>query len=142
MTTEKLPPIVISHSQIKSITCEGLVYVDSEGVEHNINFEDCYQNYLKKRLNKEAVMKSNPHMTEEDFEKYSVRIQDGRFKCVADRNVLGLRFRDGKSESALPYFRFYTVPPTLIEFQNSDPKWGDVRTKLEGECRWKTFDLG
>ncbi|MEQ8674688.1 MAG: hypothetical protein RLP44_10200 [Aggregatilineales bacterium] len=142
MTTEKLPPIVISHSQIKSITCEGLVYVDSDGGEHIVNFEDCYQNYLARRLSDEAFeyfLKHNPGMLDGDFEKYSARVK--KFKCVADRNVLGLRFRDGKSESALPYFRFYTVPPTIIEFSTQGIKLGEVRTKLESECGWRTFDL-
>ena len=142
MTTEKLPPIVISHSQIKSITCEGLVYLDSDGGEHIVNFEDCYQNYLARRLSDEAFesfLKHNPGMLDGDFEKYSARVKDDRLRYIANRNVLGDRLIDGKQQEGLPYFEFYTSPPTIIEFQTRE-KLGEVRTKIEGECRWRTLD--
>jgi hypothetical protein len=131
---------IISSKQVKSVTQGGIVYLDKEGIEQFIDFEECYQNYLKERLSPEAIesFKTLNNETDADVPAHIERIRG--WKGIADRNVLGDGvWVDGKVQHGFPYFEFYAEPRVRIEFESKDELW-EMRNKIESDFRWRTFD--
>ena len=129
---------VIHNSQVKETRQDGIVYVDNEGNEQFIDFEVCYQNYLKRRLSPQEIesYKELNNKTDSDVPAYIDGLK--KWRRIADRNILGDGI--GNGEYGSPYFEFYTQPRVRIEFENQDKLW-EMRHKLEREFRWRTFDL-
>jgi hypothetical protein len=130
--------ITISNKQVKEIRHDGIVYLDDNGVEQFIDFEQCYQNYLARRLSPEAIesFKLHNNKTDADVPKHIERTK--AWKEVARRNVIGLDFVNGIR--GLPYFDFYTMPSVRIEIENED-QWQEMRHKIEHDFHWRTFDM-
>jgi len=137
--------IIISADQIKEVRQEGIVYVDYAEQEQFIDFDQCYQNYLRKRLTPEAHKRSqelNPSMPE-DYDSYCTRIR--KWKEVGLRNSIGLNFTDGEANYGLPYFEFHTIPPVRIEFDTPEKYNAFEHEFLKAawleKSQWDTFDM-
>ena len=132
--------ITISNKQVKEIRQDGIVYLDDNGVEQFIDFEQCYQNYLARYLSPEAIesYKTLNHKTDADVPEHIERTKSWRE--VAFRNAAGLAFADGIMTHVLPYFEFHTTPPVRIEFEG-DNTMGDMRYKIERKFHWRTSDV-
>jgi hypothetical protein len=132
---------IISNKMVKEIRQDGIVYLDSDGNEQFIDFEQCYQNHLKKCLSPEGIedYKRLNHKADADVADHIASMK--KWWVIADRNVLGDGVRVDKTvKYGLPYFEFYTEPRVRIEFESKDELWV-MRNKLEREYHWRTFDL-
>lgn len=132
---------IFNFRQIKTVQQNGLIYQDHNGNEVFIEFEECYQNYLKQLLSPESVesYKVLNHKTDDDIEAYIARVQSWRE--IGQRNILGESKKVGRDlERGLPYIEFYTSPLVRFEFDNEDD-YGTFRQKIEGDFHWRTSDL-
>lgn len=130
--------IVISSQQVKEVRQDGIVYIDDAGDEQFIDFELCYQNYLKQQLSPESIesYKALNNKTDDDVPEHIERTKNWR--AIADRNVLGDDFMSGANNP--PYFEFYTKPRVRIEFKNRE-RLNLMRALIESKFRWRTSDL-
>jgi len=123
-------------SRIRSITAEGLLYVDDDGREHFIDFAECYAYYVRKTTAPEyieQIKELNPQSQwdEEGINKYiQKRVA---WREVALRNVLGEPWDDG------PYIEFHTEPGIRFKFSTQE-EFYKVRYAIE-QFGWRTFDL-
>jgi len=124
---------MISSTQIRSLTSEGISYEDEHGVEQFINFSQCYQNYLERELTDERweQIKQLNRKTDNDKEAYIASVKE--WKQVAIRNVLEPPWADG------PFIEFHTKPPVRFKFASID-QFYEVRNVIENNG-WVTFDL-
>jgi hypothetical protein len=94
--------------QIQEVTAEGIRYVDDSGNEQFIDFEACYQNYVRRRTSAEhwEGFKQLNHLTDADWDDHVEWVKS--HKLVGARNILGC--------GGSPFLEFYTEPPTRFEF--------------------------
>ena len=104
---------------IKSVTKEGIEYVDELGNLQFIDFEVCYQNFLEHK-NEQQI----PYMTEE------LKRTNTVWKCVGQRNICGNP----------PYIELFTDPLTRFEFDSPDQGFYELDYRIR-KTGWKTFDL-
>lgn len=134
--------ITIHSSQIREITEKGISYVNESGSEGFIDFEECYQNYLKRWLNQDAYeefKKINPNFVK-TYEEYAERKK--KWKEIGRRNVLGSKYGYDKFtfDSDNPYFVFHTTTPTVVECEKDTDQYRIVRNGCE-KHGWRTFDM-
>src|SRR5689334_5503305 len=112
---KRVDRITISSKQVEEIRQDGIVYVDDNGVEQFIDFEQCYQNYLARHLSPEAIesYKTLNHKTDKDVPKHIEETK--RWTEVASRNAFGMEIVGGDWVQGLPFFEFYTSPLVRIE---------------------------
>ncbi|MBI5931601.1 MAG: hypothetical protein HY862_19995 [Chloroflexi bacterium] len=121
-------------TNIREVTSKGITYVDDDGQEQFIDFEACYQNYLKRF--------EDPHFRERlrQLNKLNViglRITIKRLKAwreVGARNVLGPPWDNG------PYIEFHTEPPIRFQFETREDMY-DLLLDTVRKAGWQTFDL-
>lgn len=87
--------INIQASQIQSITKRGMRYLDESGVEHFINFDDCYQELIE-IWNHPNVRKFN--MQPRHVDQYLELLENLKIK-----KVIGFLSPDGGIESIIGY---------------------------------------
>ena len=123
---------MLDGEQIRSVTTQGVIYVD-DGVEKFIDFQQCYDNYVKEFLSPErwAIHKELNNKTDKDWNEYVERIK--RWKEIGLRNVLIPPWADG------PFIEFHTEPPLRFQF-TSQEKYGEVAEAIR-DTEWQTFDL-
>lgn len=135
--------ITIHSSQIREISEKGISYLDDSGEEGFIDFENCYQNFLKRCLSLEAYEKhielnpSNHHKTYEEYVGWIKSMNE-----IGRRNVCGRQYSfddNVTSESDNPYFEFFTNPLSVVECDNQDEYW-KVRKGFE-KHGWRTQDM-
>jgi len=103
--------------KILSISEAELHFLDSDGKEQKIDFEECRKSFYK-------------HW---QGEAYLIQDED---RCVAERNSI----------ADPPYIEFYSDPPSRIEFRkglflkSSYKKMCKIRDLIES-VGWQTFDL-
>lgn len=103
--------------KILSISEAELHFLDSDGMERKIDFEECRKNFYK------------------HWQGASYIIQDDD-RCIAERNSI----------ADPPYIEFYSDPPSRIEFsgislfKSSYRKFSKKRDLIES-VGWQTFDL-
>src|SRR5262249_11111443 len=122
--------------QIKSVMAEGLLYIDDNGDEVNIDFSACYNNYLQKAISPQYIQRMkelNPTFRWDDEGVRQYIEKRTAWREVAKRNVLGPSWGDG------PYIEFYTEPPTRFNFSTAD-EYRKVSSEIERHG-WRTFDL-
>jgi hypothetical protein len=125
--------MAIDGARIQLITPEGLFYLDDEGKEQFIDFEECFQREFARFTDPHHLKKFreiNPSMTDEqlqeDFEWRKT------WKKIANRNFDPI--------DALPYIEFYTDPPIRFEFATVDA-FHRMRFFIEKNTHWRTADL-
>lgn len=91
--------------QIKMINTHGITYLDASGQEVFIDFRECYENYLKRRLSSEGWhgYQENNGQEISDWNTY--------LKTVIAWREVGWRNAEGFC------FELHTDPPTLFEFE-------------------------
>ena len=126
-------PIILDGSQIRSVTAQGITYVDDDGAEQFIDFAQCYENYVKDMLSPERweTIKRVNNKTDDFWETWVAKVK--KFKQVGQRQILTPPWADG------PFIEFYTEPPMRFKFATED-EYDSVRDALE-EGSWRTFDL-
>jgi|GEM_PF-1478558 len=124
-------PIILDGSQIRSVTAQGIAYIDDSGAEQFIDFAQCYESYFeefkKPRLTPEAWerYKARNPASPQDWASYVERMK--RFKGVGARNI------------SAQFIVFYTEPRIRFNFATQD-EWWTVRLGIE-KARWRTIDL-
>jgi hypothetical protein len=98
--------------EITSITPNGIHYADEAGNPQFLDFETCYQNFLRA-----------------EQKRIGARFTD-EVRAVYEKNKnVGIRFDNGNP----PSIAFYTVPPTTFKFPTLDSIWDVVyRVKKAG----------
>lgn len=126
-------PIILDGSRIRSVTAQGITYVDDDGAELFIDFAQCYENYLKDMLSperRETIMRVN-NMTDDDWDAWFEKVK--KFKQVGRRQPMSPPWADG------PFIDFHTEPP--IRFQlSSIGEYVDLSEMRN--AGWRLFDLG
>ncbi|MFD7522615.1 hypothetical protein [Paenibacillus chitinolyticus] len=109
---------------IETLTVDGLVYNDENGINKRIDFKQCHENWVQYRRRTENL---TDEMTDE------VRKTDF---CIGQRDFT----------ASPPYIEFFTKPFTRIEFEiSADEK--DLQIELSRWKReivsagWTTIDL-
>ena len=107
-------------------TKSGLYFVDESREKHFINFAECRENWTAHRIASDEF----PNFDQEVAQNY-------KGNCVADRDAF----------AQSPYFKFYTVPPTFIEFPRrrffSRHRQHFLKLQLDIlNAGWTTYDLG
>ena len=132
----------INASQIREISAKGITYIDDDGSEGFIDFEVCYQNFLKPRLSQEAynqhkaINPVNHFKTYDEYVDWNMSLkQIGRRNVDGNKN--GLLTSDPKSGN--PYFVFFTEPPIAIECDTQNEYWR-VRRGFQ-QYGWYTQDM-
>ncbi|MEO8394473.1 MAG: hypothetical protein ABI700_15880 [Chloroflexota bacterium] len=117
---------------IRRVTAQGIIYVD-DGVEKFIDFQQCYDNYVKDRLSQERWTKHKTlnNQTDADWDQYVERTKN--WKEVGRRNVLTPPWADG------PFIEFYTEPLLRFKFASHE-KYSEVDDAIH-HAEWRTFDL-
>ena len=112
---------------IRSVTAQGIVYVDDTGVEQFIDFLQCYENFVERHLSPEswASHKELNHKTDEDWDEYVEWVKGT--KAIGARDI-GELFID-----------FYTEPRIRFQFATQD-EWWLIRRSTR-KAGWHTFDL-
>jgi hypothetical protein len=104
---------------IKSITPNGLNYIDEAGIDKFVDFKECNENWIQYR-------KRSENLNDEKVE--SIRRND---KCVGQRDIC-----------ARPHFiEFFTRPFTRFEFEDAAE---ETFVQLKNDiisAGWSTFDL-
>ena len=129
---------VYSFSNIVEINKEGLIYIDMNGSERFIDFNECRRNWVK------HVNESGNYITWEG--KLYRNISEDNTNCVGQRDWF----------SDKPYIEFFTNPVIRFEIIPKRKVWDNfnkywkhryygeflrVHMKIN-ECGWSTFDLG
>jgi hypothetical protein len=130
----------INAKQIRKISAEGITYTDDDSSEGFIDFEECYQNYLKEKLSSE-YLKYFQEINSFSDENMLEEIEHLKaWKEIGQRNILGGSWgyhTDVKTEK--PYFLLHQQPPTAIECDDE----GEFM-RVGGEFAkhgWHTFDI-
>ena len=132
----------INASQIREISPKGITYTEEDDSEGFIDFEMCFQNFLKPRLSQEAYnehMALNPTNYYKTYDEYVEKTM--KSPEVGRRNVGGNKDGYFKEDpkSGKPYFVFYDEPQIAIEFEDSN-ELAKVRRMMR-EHNWYTFDV-
>jgi hypothetical protein len=147
--------MAIDGARIQRITKEGLFYLDDEGKETFIDFEECYKRKLAEFMQPENLKRHQEinHMNDEQLEQSIQRRKETQY--VAAKNSLG----DPLGTAA--YIEFYTDPPMRFEFEAKADKGGEIVWQIEflaplppnsatkeeleaffaGETGWRVYDL-
>ncbi len=104
--------------KVESIFDEGLEYIDDSGNKQWIDFNACYNEYLRQR---EAL-----------GELYTAerREIDKKWRRIGNRDL----------SASPPFIEFFTQPVTRFNF-DSDDEFHKVRFQIK-KAGWRTFDLG
>ncbi len=118
----------------------GFSYIEVNDNLQRVDFAECYQNYLTKRLSQEAYelhRKANPTLAF-SYEKYAARVKS--WTEVGARNILGgaSNWWGMHVEEGSPWMLFYTDIPTLLIFPGGEA-FEETRIKIHRQ--WSTFDL-
>ena len=105
--------------EIRSVTTEGVEFVDELGNTQFIDFSMCYQNYLKREIRAQI-----PYVTEGQKRPNTI------LKYVGQRDVCGNP----------PYIELFTDPLTRFEFNSSDQGFYEFEQRIR-RAGWKTLDL-
>ncbi len=132
---------LVQYDQVQDVNANGLTYTDDDGNEHVVDFEKCYQNYLKPRLTQEEYqrfLKLNPNLRQA-YKQYCKRVAS--WKEVAWRNAFGdsNRYKDYEIEEGTPWLLFHTDPPTLIRFPDHQAFY-DLQARVQTGHIWHTWD--
>ncbi|SDP30588.1 hypothetical protein SAMN04487897_1742 [Paenibacillus sp. yr247] len=105
---------------IRSISSDGIKYIDENGIEKYVDFIECNENWINYRKRKE-------NLSDERIE--SVR---GKDKCIGQRD----------SGTSPRFIEFFTRPFTRFEFEgpNSEHDYAQLRDKIISSG-WTTLDL-
>jgi hypothetical protein len=124
--------MIMDGSQIKSVSAEGLSYIDQAGEEIFIAFSDCYENYVKRRLTPEIWQRYQElnRKYADDWDSYVAWVRERHE--VGIRQVLTPPWADG------PYIEFHTEPPTRFQFRTEE-EYSQVLLVIH-EAGWQTFD--
>jgi hypothetical protein len=132
----------INAKQIRDISAEGITYTDNDGSEGFIDFEECYQNYLKARLapeNLKRIQELNfipDDKMPEKIERIKAHKEIGRRNILGNEKGYGLA-TDPKLDK--PYFVLYQESPIAIE---CDDKTEFSKLKHEFDKHgWRTLDI-
>lgn len=99
--------------EITNISPDGIHYVDEAGTPQFLDFETCYQNFLKS---------------------FDSQYMDEHKEFYKTWKSVGIRYSFGKP----PTIRFYTVPPTVFEFPTRE-QLGEVDYRIK-KAGWRTSD--
>lgn len=110
-------------TRILRMNVDGIAYLDEAAVEQFIDFDDCYQNELKRRLN-------TPYWDDSQLEEYIKMTK--RYKEVA---ICALP----RTNAYDPYIEFYTEPRIRFKFATED-EWQKLYDHIESND-WRTYDL-
>src|SRR5262245_44897051 len=96
--------------QIQEVTDKGLRYVDNGGEARFIDFEACYQNYLREKTSAEfwEWFKQANNKTDAYWDKHLEMLD--RWRQVGVRNMLYGTY----------YIEFHTNPPIRFEYPSLD----------------------
>jgi hypothetical protein len=124
--------IILSGSQIQEVTASGLKYLDANGQEQYIDFNQCYENYVRKWMSAEYQqhIKAINNMTDDRLSNVVERAK--QIKQIGIRQVLTPPWADG------PYLEFYTEPHIRFKFETRD-EYDEVLQTIE-DASWNTFD--
>ncbi|MCQ3930886.1 MAG: hypothetical protein DPW16_10550 [Chloroflexi bacterium] len=86
---------------IREVTSKGVSYIDDDGQEQFIDFETCYQNYLKSFEDHEYI-ENIRQQSKDDAELQKWLERRKAWREVGVRNILQPPWADG------PYIEFYT----------------------------------
>lgn len=119
---------------IREVTSKGISYIDDAGQEQFIDFEACYQNYLKRFDDPEYIERFRQMSKLGDKElKDSIR-RLKEWRQIGARTVLGPPWEDG------PYIEFHTEPPIRFQFETREGMF-DLIIHTARKAGWLTFDL-
>jgi hypothetical protein len=126
----------VNGEQIQDITAKGLVYLNANGVAEFIDFQRCYENYVRwnTRTDKLEREKEINHMDDAQFKSYIEEIHEWRE--VAYRSIDGLPWAADPCRG--PCIQFHTDPPIRFEFATVDDF-----TRVQSMIRrfgWRTSD--
>jgi hypothetical protein len=124
---------MLNGERVRSVTAQGLTYVDDEGVEKFIDFAQCYENYVKEMLSSARwdKIKAANNKTDADWDNYVERTK--KWREVGRRNILTPPWGDG------PFVELYTEPPTRFQF-DSEEAYREITGAIR-ETGWRTADL-
>src|SRR3954468_25041778 len=106
---------MLNGKQIREVTAQGVRYVDENNVEHFIDFAQCYENYVSKKLSSESweFHKTWNHKTDADWDNYVEWVKE--WKEVGGRDMSAKK----------PYIEFYSQPHIKFEFETVD-EWQKI----------------
>jgi hypothetical protein len=122
---------IYESSRIRSVTAEGLTYLDDNDKEQFIDFAQCFERHLAERLSPktwEKHKKSND-LADSDWDKYQKH--EKMFKYVGRRNIV--------TEPDGAFIEFFTHPPTRFKFSSTDECHQTLDKVRQG--RWRAIDL-
>lgn len=119
--------------QIQEITAAGILYRDDAGQVQFINFESCYQNYLRRVTSPEYVERIR-QLNNFDDEALQKSIERSKaWKEIGTRNVLEPPWAEG------PFIEFHTEPRVRFKFISVE-EFRTVNEAIWG-AGWQTTDL-
>lgn len=136
--------ITITYEQVKIISETGFTFELAEGRFQFLDFEECYQNYVMKRTDREQYNKQAEQYPNNmpSYEKHVARIKS--FRQVAIRNAFGdsYPYQSIQIESPIQHWIFFHAnEPVLVTYKDYD-QFNDMQVQMHTKGEWLTWDSG